>query len=655
MKIKCTISLLFVSLLMLSNIQAQAQYQLVWSDEFDVDGSVNSKFWNIEVNGDGGGNNELQYYTARSQNLRIENGELVIEAIKEAYSGKAYTSGRINSKGKKFWKYGKIEARMKLPYGQGVWPAFWTLGESLSTVGWPNCGEMDVMELIGGTGYNDRTAYMTFHWGPVVNGGHPWYQNKKSLASGKFADDYHVFALEWDEYKATGWCDGQQYFTMSLTAADKEAFHNNFFIILNFAVGGSWPGSPDANTVFPQKMLVDYVRVYKKTSDFKITGSAEVIENTKNLIYSVERSDSFKYEWILPASVTALTKLDSNLIKVNWGCNMDTMRIKVMSKTDTTIAKLIVQLKKQKITGKIWVSENAQGVSYIADSVAGAKFKWIPDDGLTIVGADTAKQIKVNFANEGRIRVRITTPCGNEYLDSLIIAFGDGQFPYPNANVPWPIPGSISAGNYNTGGEGVAYHDIDVANKGGASRTTEGVDTQSGDGGITTGYFDNSEWLQYTVNIKDSANYKFSVKIDGQIVITKVTVPVGTVGNWTTFNTVVVDPVLLNKGVHVMRITSNGGFNLGTMTFEKSNLTSLPELKDTRVLYPNPVHDKLFVNTTNASSEISIFSIDGKQVLNFKSLNTTNNGIDVNKLNKGVYLLKLSNGGKTVVEKFIKE
>ncbi len=269
MKSKC-ILILLLTLFSIVIIQAQniSNYDLVWSDEFDVDGAPDSNSWNIEVNGDGGGNNELEYYTDNSNNLRVENGELVIEAIKENYLGKQYTSARITTQSKITFQYGRIEARMKLPYGKGMWPAFWLLGSSITTAGWPNCGEMDIMELIGG-GSNDATVHATLHWGPLTNGNHPSYGLAYSLTNAKFSDDFHVFALEWDQKQVSIYCDSIKYYTIDISPAGLKAFQSNFFVILNLAVGGNWPGSPDASTVFPQKMEVDYVRIYKKSTAIK--------------------------------------------------------------------------------------------------------------------------------------------------------------------------------------------------------------------------------------------------------------------------------------------------------------------------------------------------------------------------------------------------
>ncbi|MCF8370051.1 MAG: family 16 glycosylhydrolase [Bacteroidales bacterium] len=240
--------------------------ELVWFDEFDYTGQPESSKWNIETGGFGGGNGELQYYTNSQDNLKVENGVLTITARKEQIGGKDYSSARITTQNKFDFKYGKIEARIKMPYSQGMWPAFWMLGSNLSTVGWPECGEIDIVEMVGGPG-KDNTAVATLHWDN--NGSNAAYGESYTIPSGILADDYHIFSVEWDEQKIKAFIAGTQYFVIDITDPGLSEFHNNFFIILNLAVGGDWPGSPDGTTVFPQTMEVDYVRVYQKDDSSK--------------------------------------------------------------------------------------------------------------------------------------------------------------------------------------------------------------------------------------------------------------------------------------------------------------------------------------------------------------------------------------------------
>jgi beta-glucanase (GH16 family) len=234
---------------------------LIWAEEFDYTGLPDDAKWNMETGGGGWGNNELQYYTNTENNAMVENGVLTITAREEEVGGRNYSSARITTQNKFDFKYGKIEARIKLPYGQGIWPAFWMLGANFSSIGWPACGEIDIMEMVGGTG-KDNTCHSTLHW-ENADGDHGNYGESYTLPSGIFADEFHVFSVEWDEQSVKAYVDGTHYFTINLSEAQFDEFRENFFVILNVAVGGNWPGSPDDTTVFPQTMQVDYVRVYQ--------------------------------------------------------------------------------------------------------------------------------------------------------------------------------------------------------------------------------------------------------------------------------------------------------------------------------------------------------------------------------------------------------
>ncbi len=243
-------------------------WKLVWSDEFDLpNGSAPSTAnWVFDLGGNGWGNNELQTYTDRRDNSRIENGMLVIEARKESLQGKDgkqrdYTSARLKTQGKHSWTYGRIEARMKLPQGQGIWPAFWTLGNDISTVGWPKCGEIDIMENIG---REPGIVHATVH-GPGYSGGKGIGGPVSLPGNTKFAEDFHVYSIDWQPQAIRWFLDGQLYFTLtpaSLPPGTTWVFDRPHYLLLNLAVGGNWPGTPNESTVFPQKLLVDYVRVY---------------------------------------------------------------------------------------------------------------------------------------------------------------------------------------------------------------------------------------------------------------------------------------------------------------------------------------------------------------------------------------------------------
>ncbi len=237
-------------------------YTLQWSDEFQSS-TLSEDCWNYEIgNGASGwGNNELQYY--KSENTFIADNEyLVIEAKEEVQSGFNYTSSRLTTQGKKSFKYGRVDIRAVLPKSQGLWPALWMLGDNISSVGWPACGEIDVMELIGGSAVGrDDTVHGTIHWDNA--GSHANFGNGHSLSSGIYADEFHVFSIVWDETQIVWYMDDIQYHIVDITPSGLSEFHNPFFFIFNVAVGGNWPGSPNSTSIFPQRMIVDYIRVFQ--------------------------------------------------------------------------------------------------------------------------------------------------------------------------------------------------------------------------------------------------------------------------------------------------------------------------------------------------------------------------------------------------------
>lgn len=239
-------------------------YNLVWADEFDAD-TLNTNWWTYEL-GDGcpnlcgWGNNELEYY--RKENTSIVDGNLVITAKKQNYGDREYTSSRLVTKGKKQFKFGRVDVRAALPEGKGLWPAVWMLGSNIDAVQWPACGEIDIMEL---TGDLPNRVLGTVHYGANISE-HQYKTGSKYLTgTDNFQDEFHVFSIVWEADLIEFYVDDELYHTItpaSLNGAPYP-FNKNFFFIMNVAVGGNLPGNPDASTAFPQFMIVDYIRVFQ--------------------------------------------------------------------------------------------------------------------------------------------------------------------------------------------------------------------------------------------------------------------------------------------------------------------------------------------------------------------------------------------------------
>lgn len=243
-------------------------WKLVWADEFDG-GELDWRKWAVAENGHGGGNNELQYYVDRPENARVEKGHLILEARREKYNNagtqKDFTSGKIHTRRRASWTYGRFEMRAKLPKGRGLWPAFWLMPEKETYGGWARSGEIDIMELVG---HEPNKAHGTLHYGDN------WPKNQHTgafyqLEKGDFSDTFHTFALEWEKGAMRWYVDGKLYQTQTKWHTASGApfpapFDQPFHLILNLAVGGQWPGAPNDGTAFPQQFVVDYVRVYQR-------------------------------------------------------------------------------------------------------------------------------------------------------------------------------------------------------------------------------------------------------------------------------------------------------------------------------------------------------------------------------------------------------
>ncbi|MBK9290111.1 MAG: family 16 glycosylhydrolase [Bacteroidetes bacterium] len=230
------------------------QMYLSWSDEFDGS-AINQDNWSYNTGGGGWGNNELQIYTNSSQNSNVQDGKLHITATK-LYS--TYYSARLITQGKREFRYGRIDIRAKMPIGQGIWPALWMLGANINTVGWPRCGEIDIMEYLG---HEPKRVHGSIHY---FDAGHKSRTKSYLLSTNEnFNDKFHVFSIVWQENAIRWYVDYQLYHEIKDTDIRFESFRLPHFFIFNVAVGGNWPGNPDATTVFPQTMIVDYVRVFQ--------------------------------------------------------------------------------------------------------------------------------------------------------------------------------------------------------------------------------------------------------------------------------------------------------------------------------------------------------------------------------------------------------
>lgn len=247
--------------------EEQSEWNLVWADEFDGE-TLNPEYWNRQIVRAGRFNDEWQRYTDSEKNAYVEDGILILNAIHESdeHGVDQYTSARLNTAGKQSFKYGKIAARIKLPKGEGIWPAFWMLGTNINENGgdtpWPQSGEIDILELYGSK--DPAVIEANIHYADeneqhTMMGAVPY-----TLPEGDFSDDFHIFELEWSADSLKWFVDGNQFASVSITDEVYSEFRKDFFILLNIAVGGTWAGRPNDTTPFPAQMHVDWVRYYQK-------------------------------------------------------------------------------------------------------------------------------------------------------------------------------------------------------------------------------------------------------------------------------------------------------------------------------------------------------------------------------------------------------
>lgn len=321
--------ILFSLILLLKNPISSQCWVQVFADEFSGT-SLDLSKWEPQIGGGGWGNNELQYYTARPENIQVGSGSLKIIALDEDYLGSNYTSARLRTKGLADFAFGKMEARLKLPPGQGLWPAFWMLPSETYYGTWPAGGEIDIMEYLG---HQTSTSYSTIHAAPPLTSSGTTYV----LPSGNFVDDFHLFRAEWEPNVLRFYVDGVLISTKNpaSVAPAPWRFDRIFHLLLNLAVGGNWPGPPDANTVFPAIVEADWVRIYQQNSDLAITGEDLVEPGRTGVLYKIPSVGSV-YFWTVPAGASIASGQGTSQISVNWGATTGPVSCQITTTCGTT-------------------------------------------------------------------------------------------------------------------------------------------------------------------------------------------------------------------------------------------------------------------------------------------------------------------------------
>lgn len=655
---------ILMSILVFQELKAQTCYELVWSDEFNYTGLPDSTVWFFEEGGTGWGNNELQYYTSkRPENAYVEDGNLTITAREENYGGRNYTSARlITYQTGHSWQYGKIEARIKLPYGQGIWPAFWMLGDGIfEGTPWPGCGEIDIMEMVGGGEGKDDVVHGTMHYD---DNGHAYYGGEYQLDQGIFADSFHTFSIEWTDTYIKWYMDGIEYHVASITEDYLTELHNEFFILLNIAVGGNWPGSPNSSTVFPQQMQVDYVRVYQMANEPAIGGDTLINRTQKNVTFHTPESEDFTYNWIVPDGVTITDGQGTHQIQANWGCNPDTVICEVTGLCDSYTLKLPVNIQEINLTGPSLVEAYATETNYQIAELDSTTYQWQVPDEVTFNGATDTNSVSLNWSTfEGYVKVTAQNQCGTEN-DSMYVSVVN-QLPYPDSTTSHSIPGTIEATNYDFGGEGISYHDTDDINEGPGPRQEEAVDTEYNDGGANIGWIHPGEWVEYTVDVDSTGLYDIELRVasqpgGGQMEIMfnsedrTGAIAIPSTGAWSSFTSIYLDDIQVFETDSIMRLNfSAGDFNISRLIFG-NNSNAIDEVKNQLSLkvYPNPGNNKLFLRNQKQTLNYKIYSILGSAVS--EGMLSPGDAISIDQLEKGTYFIRFYRNELSGTLRFIK-
>lgn len=573
-------------------LPASAQrYELVWAEEFNVDGAPSSQRWTFEygTGQNGWGNAELQYYTSDTSNVKVRNGNLIITARKQVFGGRNYTSTRMKSQFKADFKYGRIEVRAKLPRGQGLWPAIWMMPTDSKFGGWPRSGEIDIMEGRGNTpSHVEGTVH---YWRAGCTGTNAvacreFRGNGYTLVDGNFADEFHVFSIDWNEEGIDWFVDGNLYHSIRKSTLNAEwyPFDERFYLILNVAIGGNFFGA-NANVVddhlLPQSMTIDYIHVYQDvnqnpTVSLTAAGGSEVIESGAPVTLVADAADP-----------------------------------------DGSVAKV----------------EFYYGTTLL-DSVHTAPYELE----LGTISDGCHEFFAVAYDNEGR-----TSSPG----DPLELTVGTGCQPLPFVTGGHPIPGTIHFADYDFGGQGIGYSDTTpLKNLGNTTgndrRPNEGVDVLKWELPDTTvymvGHTERDEWMEYTITTTVDDSYfidmtgvgnttrgSINLTLNGEFLIT-MSFSAQQDTSIVTRSTFSALPI--PAGTHKLRVSLNtAGLKLGTLVFRPQSTSvdksddRLPTSFTLEQNHPNPFNPETIIeftvgtqNLVSVPVKLSVYDMLGREV-----------------------------------------
>ncbi len=630
--------LLTLSLFFCLTMGYSQNWQIVWQDEFN---NGISPDWVFETGNGGWGNNELQYY--RQENATVSNGKLIITAKKEAFGGSNYTSARLKTQGKKSWKYGKIEASIATPSFSGIWPAFWMLGDNIGSVGWPKCGEIDIMEHVNGGG----EVVGTVHWDA---NGHASYGNKTNTNITAF----HTYSVEWDENSVKWFVDGTKFNEVSIAGGvnSTEEFHNNFFILLNLAVGGEWPGYNIDNNGFPAQMQVDYVRVYQRGANPpSIPASTDVITTYNDCNYagfsggltigdynlarlntlgiqndaisSLKITQGFQailYQDDNFTGASTVINSDNSCLNTTWNDKVTSIRVIANGATNLGNSTFYLQNRNSGLNMDVWGANTANGANIAQanpNTNANQKFTFTHlGDGLyKIIAEHSGKSLDVNGVNKSNgANVEQYQYNATPNQQFVLVSTGDGFY-----KIIARHSGKVLevAGCSNASGGNVQQWDNNNQNCGqwklipvtnnqtsvliqaenySAMNGIQVEATTDTGGGSNVGYTDTGDWMAYNnINFPSSGSYTIEYRVASAIAGGKLssdlnggTIQLGSVNvpntggwqNWQTVSqTVNVNAGTYNFGIYIQ----NAGMNINWIKITKSSTALTAKTASTKV------------------------------------------------------------------------
>lgn len=587
----------------LQNISGQNEcLNLIWADEFDYTGAPDSEVWGYDLGDSGWGNNEIQNYTSSTNNASVADGILTVKAIK---TGNSWTSARLKSQGKKTFQYGKIEFRAKLPEGSGTWPALWMLGENFSTVGWPNCGEIDIMEHIG---RDPSVVHGSLHspssFGGTVNTG--------STTVSTFSSEFHTYAIIWTEDFIKFLIDDVQYYVYAPPTQDAAnwPFSEDFFFIINIAMGGNWGSDPQYETnglkngidpaLTSATMEVDYVRVYELQGTPEITGENFINVNQDNITFSCNDFADATYEWNVPEGVEIISGAGTNEITVNWGDTEGSISVDIIGN---------IECEANSATLEVFFLENPTGDLFIIDDFEdGNQDRWdtntIGSNNISLTESGGEMKVDYNITNIDQVpffEIELNNP----------INFSQ----HPALQFDLKIDSDVD-------GVGIIVYMVDAF----------GVQTNKQPFVVPVNADGNYHTVNFNFTNKWLSNFPETAPVDSSKV----------------------------KGIEFYLNTGNGTFWMDNLQMEVSDMTALSDIREIPLtVYPNPSKDFITLSNdiTAEAKNVIIYDVSGKTILSISKNEIANPlQIDIRDLNTGIYFLKVFGNNEEVgVLKFLVE